>query len=232
MPQQLSKSHFVAGCQCHGLLWWTVHEPDAPELVPDMSLEDKFEQGHQVGELARSYVPGGVLIDLPRDQVEQRLAATREALAAGAPAGAVVPSADFAWRAAMPVLPAGAQQAYRAQAHPLPRLAQCDSRSGYGRSRREAPRPSDGRCSGWTHPARDQRCACGGVGNGSLQGLLGIYRSEAAELPIPCHARDCFVARSSDRGVTLAPPPSGLPQHHRQTKSLAPGVPPCRVHRD
>jgi predicted RecB family nuclease len=86
MPQQLSKTRFVAGCQCHDLLWWTVHEPDAPELVPDMSLEDRFEQGHQVGELARSYVPGGVLIDLPHDAVEQRLAASREALAAGAPA--------------------------------------------------------------------------------------------------------------------------------------------------
>ena len=34
-PPRLSKSRFVTGCQCHKLLWWTVHEPDAPELQPD-----------------------------------------------------------------------------------------------------------------------------------------------------------------------------------------------------
>lgn len=86
MPHQLSVTRFVAGCLCHDLLWWLVHEPDAAELVPDITLEDRFEQGTQVGEVARSYVPGGVLIDLPHNEVEQRLAATREALASGAPA--------------------------------------------------------------------------------------------------------------------------------------------------
>jgi hypothetical protein len=86
MPHRLSKTRFVAGCQCHDLLWWRVHEQDAPELEPDISLEDRFEQGSQVGELARSHVPGGVLIDLPHDAVEQRLAATRQAIDAGAPA--------------------------------------------------------------------------------------------------------------------------------------------------
>jgi predicted RecB family nuclease len=86
MPHRLSKTRFVAGCQCHDLLWWTVHEPDAPELEPDISLEDRFEQGREVGELARGYVPGGVLIDLPHNEVERRLAATRQALDSGAPA--------------------------------------------------------------------------------------------------------------------------------------------------
>src|SRR6202042_3470523 len=28
----LSKSRFTTGLQCHRLLWWTVNEPDAPEL--------------------------------------------------------------------------------------------------------------------------------------------------------------------------------------------------------
>jgi hypothetical protein len=86
MAHRLSKTRFVAGCQCHDLLWWRVHEPDAPELKPDISLEDKFEQGRQVGELARCYVPGGVLIDLPHDAVDERLAATRQAIQAGATA--------------------------------------------------------------------------------------------------------------------------------------------------
>ena len=85
MPHRLSKTRFVAGCQCHDLLWWLVHEPEAPELEPDISLQDRFEQGNRVGELARSYVPGGVLIDLPHNAVEQRLAATRQAIGAAAP---------------------------------------------------------------------------------------------------------------------------------------------------
>jgi predicted RecB family nuclease len=62
-----------------------VHESDAPELEPDIALEDLFEQGRQVGKLARDYVPGGVLIDLPYRDFEGRVRATDEALAAGAP---------------------------------------------------------------------------------------------------------------------------------------------------
>ena len=31
-PHRLSKSRFVAGVQCHKLLWWKVHEPNAEEL--------------------------------------------------------------------------------------------------------------------------------------------------------------------------------------------------------
>ncbi len=52
-PHRLSKSRFVAGCQCHKLLWWRVHEPNAEELQPDIVLQDRFDQGRQVGEMAR-----------------------------------------------------------------------------------------------------------------------------------------------------------------------------------
>jgi len=31
----LSKSRVIAGLQCHKLLWWMVHEPEAPELQAD-----------------------------------------------------------------------------------------------------------------------------------------------------------------------------------------------------
>src|SRR5213592_2538360 len=85
-PARLSKSRFVTGCQCHKLLWWTVHEPDAIELQPDKVLQDLFDQGRQVGEAARARYPGGVLIDLPHDARAERVAATREFLDAGAPA--------------------------------------------------------------------------------------------------------------------------------------------------
>src|SRR5205807_9960203 len=83
---RLSKSRFVTGCQCHKLLWWTVHEPDAIELQPDKVLQDLFDQGRQVGEAARTRYPGGVLIDLPHHAGAARVAATQAALDAGAPA--------------------------------------------------------------------------------------------------------------------------------------------------
>ena len=86
MPAFLSKSRFVTGVQCHKLLWWTVHDPDAVELQPDKVLHDLFDQGRQVGELARTRFPGGVLIDLPHHARQERVAATRGALDAGAPA--------------------------------------------------------------------------------------------------------------------------------------------------
>ncbi|HEX7939932.1 MAG TPA: DUF2779 domain-containing protein [Gemmatimonadaceae bacterium] len=82
----LSKSLFVAGVQCHKLLWWQVHEPLAPELQPDKVLQDRFDQGAQVGELARREFPGGVLIDAKATSIEGRIAATQEAMAGDAPA--------------------------------------------------------------------------------------------------------------------------------------------------
>lgn len=83
---RLSKSRFTAGLQCEKLLWWRVHEPDAPELVADPSMQLIFDRGHAVGELAQTYYPGGVLIDLPHYEVDARLEATRKAIEEGAPA--------------------------------------------------------------------------------------------------------------------------------------------------
>lgn len=83
---RLSKSRFTSGLQCHKKLWWEVHEPDAPELQPDKVLQDLFDQGRQVGEAARARYPGGVLIDLPHHAGAERVAATKKALAEGAPA--------------------------------------------------------------------------------------------------------------------------------------------------
>jgi len=88
----LSKSRVMAGIQCAKQLWWRVHEPSAVELVPDAMLEAVFARGRQVGEVARAHVPGGVLIDLPHDAYEERLEATRTALASEVP---VVYEASF-----------------------------------------------------------------------------------------------------------------------------------------
>jgi len=85
-PHKLSKSRFTYGLQCHRQLWWRVHEPDAPELVESAAQQALFDQGHEVGALARTFVPGGTLIDFPHDAWDARLAATRTALASPTPA--------------------------------------------------------------------------------------------------------------------------------------------------
>jgi predicted RecB family nuclease len=84
-PVRLSKSRVMTGLQCHKLLWWMVHEPAAPELELDGRASAVMDQGARVGELARTYVPGGLLIDLPYDAYAERLAATEEALRGGCP---------------------------------------------------------------------------------------------------------------------------------------------------
>jgi Domain of unknown function(DUF2779) len=84
MAPNLTKSRFVAGWQCHKLLWLKVHEKDAPELQVDVVLQDRFDQGAEVGMRAREAFPGGVLIDLPHDDAG-RVEATRAALDSGAP---------------------------------------------------------------------------------------------------------------------------------------------------
>lgn len=85
-PHGLSKSRFTCGLQCHRQLWWRVHEPKAPELVPGPALQAVFDQGNVVGAVARRYVPGGTLIDLPYHDYAGKLGATRRALATGTPA--------------------------------------------------------------------------------------------------------------------------------------------------
>jgi len=82
----LSKSRYTLGLNCRRALWWTTHEPDAPELVPDEVTQARFDDGARVGALARSYVPGGTLIDFPYGAREEQLVATQQAIAEGAPA--------------------------------------------------------------------------------------------------------------------------------------------------
>jgi hypothetical protein len=75
----------MSGLQCHKRLWWTVHEPAAPELEPDEALQALFDGGHMVGEVARTYVSGGVLIDVPHRAYDERVSATQDALRRGEP---------------------------------------------------------------------------------------------------------------------------------------------------
>ena len=85
MAHHHTKSTFVAGWQCPNLLWWNVHEADASERAPTLGQLHQMEQGKQVGELARDYVPGGVTISRLAP-LEDRVAQTQVALTSQAPA--------------------------------------------------------------------------------------------------------------------------------------------------
>lgn len=81
---RLSKSRFTAGLQCHRLLWWKAHEPRAPELKPDASLQALFDMGNRVGDRARQEFPGATLIDLDYRRPHRAVEATRRAIEQGA----------------------------------------------------------------------------------------------------------------------------------------------------
>jgi hypothetical protein len=53
----LTKTMFQVGLLCVKRLWWEVHEPDAPELVPDAQTQWMFRQGQEVTLAARARVP-------------------------------------------------------------------------------------------------------------------------------------------------------------------------------
>lgn len=82
----LTKTRFCKGVQCHKWLYWAVHDKDAPELVPDLTLQHRFDVGREVGERARTCFPGGILIDRPPWEKKQAVAETLEAMNSGVPA--------------------------------------------------------------------------------------------------------------------------------------------------
>ena len=77
MSHGLSKSRLQAFRQCPKRLWLTVHRPG----LQDVSAEtvQRFQIGFQVGDVARSLHPDGILIDTP--DAGEALALTRQALA-------------------------------------------------------------------------------------------------------------------------------------------------------
>jgi hypothetical protein len=59
---KISKTKFVAGCQCLKRLYWQVHQPELA-AQPDAADLAIIEQGREVGLLARQMLPGGVEVD-------------------------------------------------------------------------------------------------------------------------------------------------------------------------
>lgn len=78
----LSKSKVVLGLQCPKALYLSVHQPKLADEVSD-SQQMIFDQGHEVGLLAQTYYPGGVLIDAPYYDSPLALKQTQDAIAAG-----------------------------------------------------------------------------------------------------------------------------------------------------
>jgi uncharacterized protein YaaR (DUF327 family) len=74
----LSKSKYLNGLQCLKYLWLIYNEPEKiPEF--DDSTQRIFDQGHQVGELAKKLFPDG--IDIPHDDFSGNLKLTKQLLA-------------------------------------------------------------------------------------------------------------------------------------------------------
>lgn len=73
----LSKSRIQYHRQCPRRLWLQAYRPQFAEVDP--AMQRQFDIGNQVGELARSFHPGGVLIDAPA--AAQQLADTARVLA-------------------------------------------------------------------------------------------------------------------------------------------------------
>jgi predicted RecB family nuclease len=76
---KISKSKFVAGCQCVKRLYWQVHEPELA-AEPDAVAEAIMQQGHEVGMLARQLFPGGFEVGSDGG-LDQAIRATRELVA-------------------------------------------------------------------------------------------------------------------------------------------------------
>ena len=73
----LTKTKYLYGIQCPKLLWMAVNRPaDIPE--PDAATQYIFDQGYQVGELAKKLYPDGM--DVPQENFMGNIFKTRELL--------------------------------------------------------------------------------------------------------------------------------------------------------
>jgi hypothetical protein len=78
MTITISKSRFLAGCQCVKRLYLQVHPPELL-LQGDGANEGIIEQGRQVGMLARQLFPGGIEVE-GCSGLEQAICTTKELL--------------------------------------------------------------------------------------------------------------------------------------------------------
>ncbi|BCZ19476.1 hypothetical protein NHP190012_11180 [Helicobacter sp. NHP19-012] len=80
----LSKSKFIQGMQCPKMLWLAEHKPEILEKANDAhgELDDKMQEGKEVGQLAQKLFPSGVEVAYNADTA-QMVARTQELLKQG-----------------------------------------------------------------------------------------------------------------------------------------------------
>jgi hypothetical protein len=77
MPHGLSKSRLLAYRQCPKRLWLYVYRRELEEVSEQAAFA--FSHGHNIGTVARSLQPDGILIET--DDLAEALAATRRIMA-------------------------------------------------------------------------------------------------------------------------------------------------------
>ena len=80
----ISKSKFLLGSQCRKLLWYAYNAKDQIP-APDAATQAIFDQGHEVGALAKSLYPGGIEVSAAAADFDQVLKQSLEAAKAGKP---------------------------------------------------------------------------------------------------------------------------------------------------
>ena len=95
----LKKSTFLSGMHCERRMWWEINDKGCEELQIDLATRLLFDQGNEVGELAREQFPGGVLIRRDNGNFVSSFKNSRDALAD--PGIAVIYEAGFVARETM-----------------------------------------------------------------------------------------------------------------------------------
>jgi hypothetical protein len=72
---RLSKSRYIAGLQCHKRLYLLIHQPELA-AEPDENAQARFDQGLEVGRLARGMFPEGVLVEAEHTELDKALIRT------------------------------------------------------------------------------------------------------------------------------------------------------------
>jgi hypothetical protein len=82
IKKYISKTQYTRGLQCVKSLWLYNYRKDLQAEVSP-STQATFDQGHEVGDLARTYYKGGVLLKQGREDIAGAIKETAELLAKG-----------------------------------------------------------------------------------------------------------------------------------------------------
>jgi hypothetical protein len=78
----LSKSLFVRGVRCHKSLYLSKYKPELKDEV-SADTEKSFEVGYEIGDLAQTLFPGGVIVPYEELSHEAQIKMTAELIAQG-----------------------------------------------------------------------------------------------------------------------------------------------------